>query len=207
MMIVSCSSKSALLLLFIWLPFAMEGPTPVSALIHAATLVTLGVLLFIRMSSIHSSLLIVVLCLFISVGVALLGIGVCLDIKKSIAYSTITQMMFSLLLATSYHHSLCYLYLCVHAIYKSTGFLCFGVYQHIVYRQDLRSGVYRSLSGVFQTLSLCTFFVMSACLLSTGTYKELIIDLLLSDSFGFLINTFLVCVMLAAFAVLCASLL
>ena len=72
----------------------MEGPTPVSALIHAATLVTLGVLLFIRLSSIHSSLLIVVLCLFISVGVALLGIGVCLDIKKSIAYSTITQMMF-----------------------------------------------------------------------------------------------------------------
>jgi len=100
----------------------MEGPTPVSALIHAATLVTLGILLFIRMSSIHSSLLIVILSMFISVGMSLLAIGVCLDIKKSIAYSTVTQMMFSFLLAISYHHSLCYLYLCVHAIYKSTGF-------------------------------------------------------------------------------------
>jgi NADH:ubiquinone oxidoreductase subunit 5 (subunit L)/multisubunit Na+/H+ antiporter MnhA subunit len=100
----------------------MEGPTPVSALIHAATLVTLGVLLFIRVN-VSTSLLIVVIILLLFTSVCVLLLGLSLDIKKSIAYSTIVQLLFALVITQFYLHSLCFIYLIVHAIYKSTA-LC-----------------------------------------------------------------------------------
>ena len=151
----------------------MEGPTPVSALIHAATLVTLGVILFLRLPTIPSSLLITILCILLSITVSLLGIGICLDLKRSIAYSTITQMTFpyyspSPITTTSAT--------CTSPFMRSTSLLVssFGILQHITYRQDVRHGIYRTLSGITHILSLCTLYIISVIIIIASSSLRVI---------------------------------
>jgi len=140
---LSACGKSAQLLLHIWLPDAMEGPTPVSALIHAATMVTAGVFLIIRCSIIfeYSSNILFLMVFFGSLTCFLMSVfGIFQqDIKKIVAYSTCSQLgyMFMGCGLSSYNTSFFHLF--NHAFFKALLFLSMGVIIHaLADEQDLR---------------------------------------------------------------------
>lgn len=140
---IAAMSKSAQIFLHTWLPDAMEGPTPVSALIHAATMVAAGVFLVLRLSFIFD------LSKNILQIVAVIGALTCFfagtvgffqnDIKKVVAYSTCSQlgyMFFSIGLGL---YSLSFFHLCSHAFFKALLFLASGAVIHSLEgSQDLR---------------------------------------------------------------------
>ena len=134
--------KSAQLVLHIWLPDAMEGPTPVSALIHAATLVTAGVFLIIRCSIIFdnsNSLFLVVLVgsltAFFASSVGLVQN----DLKRVIAFSTCSQLGYMVFAAGLSNYSIAFFHLSNHALFKALLFLSAGCIIHgISDEQDMR---------------------------------------------------------------------
>jgi NADH-quinone oxidoreductase subunit L len=148
LMLIGAIGKSAQLPLQVWLPDAMEGPTPVSALIHAATMVNAGVYLMARTHLIYSALSPEVwLTALIWVGAitALLTATMALasvDIKRVLAYSTISQiglMMLALGLGTgSGFVFVSQFHLMSHAIFKALLFLCVGVLVHSLGTRDMR---------------------------------------------------------------------
>jgi NADH-quinone oxidoreductase subunit L len=148
LLLIGAIGKSAQLPLHVWLPDAMEGPTPVSALIHAATMVNAGVYLMARTHLIYSALSPEVwLNALIWVGAitALLTATMALasvDIKRVLAYSTISQiglMMLALGLgAGSGFVFVSQFHLMSHAIFKALLFLCVGVLVHSMGTRDMR---------------------------------------------------------------------
>jgi NADH-quinone oxidoreductase subunit L len=135
--------KSAQFLLHTWLPDAMEGPTPVSALIHAATMVTAGVFLVARMSPLfelsHTALMVVTIIGAITAFFAATVGLVQNDIKRVIAYSTCSQLgyMFVALGTGAYGAAIFHLF--THAFFKALLFLCAGSVIHAVDgEQDMR---------------------------------------------------------------------
>jgi len=135
-LLLFCGSigKSAQMPLHVWLPDAMEGPTPVSALIHAATMVTAGVFLVARCSPIFSlsetALIIVALTGAItSLFAATIGL-VQNDIKRIIAYSTISQLGYMFLAAGVGAYTAGMFHLYTHAFFKALLFLCAGSVMH-----------------------------------------------------------------------------
>lgn len=76
----------------------MEGPTPVSSLIHAATLVTMGLLVLLRLIGMLSLCTLTVMLCYSIVGVSIMNLGLGVDVKRCIAYSTVVQMFFSMVL-------------------------------------------------------------------------------------------------------------
>jgi NADH-quinone oxidoreductase subunit L len=135
--------KSAQFLLHTWLPDAMEGPTPVSALIHAATMVTAGVFLVARMSPLfelsHDALVVVTVIGAITAFFAATVGLVQNDIKRVIAYSTCSQLgyMFVALGVGAYGAAIFHLF--THAFFKALLFLCAGSVIHAVDgEQDMR---------------------------------------------------------------------
>ena len=135
-LLLFCGSvgKSAQMPLHVWLPDAMEGPTPVSALIHAATMVTAGVFLVARCSPIFSlsetALIVVALTGAItSLFAATIGL-VQNDIKRIIAYSTISQLGYMFLAAGVGAYSAGMFHLYTHAFFKALLFLCAGSVMH-----------------------------------------------------------------------------
>ena len=135
-LLLFCGSigKSAQMPLHVWLPDAMEGPTPVSALIHAATMVTAGVFLVARCSPIFSlsetALMIVALTGAItSLFAATIGL-VQNDIKRIIAYSTISQLGYMFLAAGVGAYTAGMFHLYTHAFFKTLLFLCAGSVMH-----------------------------------------------------------------------------
>jgi NADH:ubiquinone oxidoreductase subunit 5 (subunit L)/multisubunit Na+/H+ antiporter MnhA subunit len=163
MIIVAVASKSALSILHVWLPLAMEGPTPVSALIHAATLVTVGVFVGIRLR-LHLTTglgvyLLLSSCVLSVVLVALLSAAQ-LDLKRTVAYSTLITVGFGLYSAVSTGSSVnAALTLMVHAVFKATLFMLVGLYVHECNEQDARrvsqGGLPQSLGhGMLNLLSI-----------------------------------------------------
>ncbi|MFA4827755.1 MAG: NADH-quinone oxidoreductase subunit L [Thermodesulfovibrionales bacterium] len=135
-LLLFCGSvgKSAQMPLHVWLPDAMEGPTPVSALIHAATMVTAGVFLVARCSPIFSlsetALMVVALTGAItSLFAATIGL-VQNDIKRIIAYSTISQLGYMFLACGVGAYSAGIFHLYTHAFFKALLFLCAGSVMH-----------------------------------------------------------------------------
>ncbi|ENR70848.1 NADH-quinone oxidoreductase subunit L [Brucella abortus] len=143
LLFMGAMGKSAQFLLHTWLPDAMEGPTPVSALIHAATMVTAGVFMVARMSPIfelsQTALLVVTI---IGATTAFFAATVALvqnDIKRVIAYSTCSQLgyMFAALGVGAYGAAVFHLF--THAFFKALLFLCAGSVIHAVSdEQDMR---------------------------------------------------------------------
>ncbi len=137
------TGKSAQIPLYIWLPDAMEGPTPVSALIHAATMVTAGVYMVARSSALFQ-LTPHVLTIVASVGAftAILAASIALvqnDIKRVLAYSTVSQLgyMFLALGVGAYWVAIFHLF--THAFFKALLFLCSGSVIHALGgEQDMR---------------------------------------------------------------------
>ena len=142
-MLVGACGKSAQIPLYVWLPDAMEGPTPVSALIHAATMVTAGVYMVCRSNAIFSRAPIALLAVAIigtltSFFAATIGITQT-DIKRVLAYSTISQLGYMFMAAGVAAYSASIFHLMTHAFFKALLFLGAGSVIHGVGgEQDMR---------------------------------------------------------------------
>jgi NADH-quinone oxidoreductase subunit L len=142
-LVLGATGKSAQLPLYIWLPDAMEGPTPVSALIHAATMVTAGVYMIARTHFIFDrSPLALTVVAAIGAATALFAATIGLvqnDIKRVLAYSTISQLGYMFLGAGVAAYSAAIFHLMTHAFFKALLFLAAGSVIHAMNgEQDLR---------------------------------------------------------------------
>ncbi len=144
LLFVGAMGKSAQLFLHTWLPDAMEGPTPVSALIHAATMVTAGVFLLARMSPVMEFTPdVMAFVVFIGTMTAIFAATVGLvqnDIKRVIAYSTCSQLGFMFVAAGVGVYSVAMFHLLTHAFFKAMLFLGAGSVIHgMHHEQDMRN--------------------------------------------------------------------
>ena len=161
LLLAGAIGKSAQLPLHVWLPDAMAGPTPVSALIHAATMVTAGVYLVIRSVPIFE-LSPIALDVVAWVGLlTLLFAGVCAlaqwDIKRALAYSTISQLGFMFLAVGLHAYAAAMFFLVAHAFYKALLFLGSGSVIHGMHdEQDLRhmGGLWRQMPWTAFTMGM-----------------------------------------------------
>jgi len=177
-------AKSAQLLLGNWLPASMEGPTPVSALLHAATLVTAGVYLLVRSSPILEyapTVLIVITWLgavtaFFAASCGLLQN----DMKRIIAFSTISQMGYIFMSIGLSQYNVSIFHLCNHAFFKALLFLGAGAVIHAMAdQQDIRrlGGLIKFLPFTYTAILIGSLSLMALPWL-TGFYsKDLIIEL------------------------------
>ena len=155
MLFVGAISKSAQIPLFIWLPDAMAGPTPVSALIHAATMVTAGVYLLVRVNPIiaASASWIPWMIAIVGCATAFLAATIALaqqDIKKVLAYSTVSQLGYMFLAIGVGGYSAAIFHMITHAFFKALLFLGAGSVIHGMHEeQDMRRmGALRKLMPV-----------------------------------------------------------
>jgi NADH-quinone oxidoreductase subunit L len=143
LLFVGAMAKSAQVPLHIWLPDSMEGPTPISALIHAATMVTAGIFMFARLSPIYETAP-WALALILMVGAItafFLGLVALVqhDIKRVIAYSTISQLGYMAAAAGASAYTLSIFHLFTHAFFKALLFLAAGsVIVAMHHEQDMR---------------------------------------------------------------------
>ena len=152
LLFIGAMGKSAQIGLHTWLPDAMEGPTPVSALIHAATMVTAGVFLMARMSPIMDGAPGALnFVLFIGATTCIFAATVaCVqtDIKRVIAYSTCSQLGYMFIAAGSMAYQASIFHLITHAFFKALLFLCAGSVIHAMSdEQDMRKmgGIWRKI--------------------------------------------------------------
>ncbi len=163
LLFIGATGKSAQIPLHVWLPDAMAGPTPVSALIHAATMVTAGVYLVARLSGVYleapeASQLVAVIGVLTAFFAATIAV-VQTDIKKVLAYSTISQLgfMFVALGVGAYGVAVFHLY--THAFFKACLFLGAGSVIHALGgEQDIRrmGGLARRIPVTFATFAIAT---------------------------------------------------
>ena len=165
---IAAMGKSAQIGLHVWLPDAMEGPTPVSALIHAATMVTAGVFLVARCSPLFE------LTEFTLSFIAYVGVITCLfaasvallqnDIKKIIAYSTCSQLGYMFFACGISAYSLGIFHLVTHAFFKALLFLSAGSVIHVCHHeQDINK-----LGGLYKKIPITYFLIILGSLALTG---------------------------------------
>lgn len=175
-------AKSAQFPLHVWLPDAMEAPTPVSALIHAATMVAAGVFLTARLYPIFIlSPDLMHMIAWIGAITAILGATVALvqyDIKKALAYSTISQLGFMFLAMGVGAYSAGMFHLMTHAYFKALLFLCAGTVIHsLSHQQDMRyMGGLRQKMPVVAYTYLIGALAMAGLFLSGFSSKEEILS-------------------------------
>lgn len=178
-------AKSALFGFHTWLPDAMEGPTPVSALLHAATMVVAGVYLLIRLGPLFSLAPDYVLNFIIFIGgfTCLFGASVALvqyDIKKIIAYSTCSQLGYMVLACGLGQYTIALFHLTTHAFFKALLFLGAGVIIHFLNdEQDLRKmgGLSSYMPATFLYMIIGSLALVGFPYLSGFYSKELILEL------------------------------
>jgi NADH-ubiquinone oxidoreductase chain 5 len=186
-LLIGAMAKSSQVGLHVWLPMAMEGPTPVSALIHAATMVTAGVYLLMRSSPlIEYSSTVLLLCLWLGAITTVFSSLVGLfqqDIKKVIAYSTMSQLGMMVIAIGLSSYNIALFHLINHAFYKGLLFLGAGAVIHAVAdNQDFRR--YGGLIS-FLPLSYSVILIASLSLVAfpymTGFYSK---DFILESAYG-----------------------
>ena len=163
LLFIGASGKSAQIPLHVWLPDAMAGPTPVSALIHAATMVTAGVYLVARLSGIYlhapeASALVAAVGVATAFFAATIAV-VQTDIKKVLAYSTISQLGFMFVALGVGAYSVAIFHLYTHAFFKACLFLAAGSVIHAMGgEQDIRKmgGLARKIPLTFVTFAVAT---------------------------------------------------
>ena len=171
--------KSAMMPLHIWLPDAMEGPTPVSALIHAATMVVAGVVLVARMFPVYmleeSATMIIAVVGALTAFYAAMVACTQIDIKRVLAFSTISQiafMMVSLGVASNGHGEVCHhglgymaslFHMFTHAMFKALLFLGAGALIHAVHSND-----YTAMGGLRRYMPVTRWTFLIGCLAIAG---------------------------------------
>ena len=183
LLFVGACGKSAQLGLHTWLPDAMEGPTPVSALIHAATMVTAGVFLLCRMSPLfEQSALALHVVTYVGAATALFAATVaCVqtDIKRVIAYSTCSQLGYMVFAAGVGAYGASMFHLFTHAFFKALLFLGAGAVIHAMHHeQDMRyyGGIRRWMPFTFAAMTIGTL-ALTGFFYTAGYYsKDAIIE-------------------------------
>ncbi len=183
---LGCCGKSAQFPLSVWLPDAMEGPTPVSALIHAATMVAAGVYLVGRCYPLFTPEVLLVIAyvggitLFIAATIAV----VMTDIKKVLAYSTVSQLGYLMLAMGVGGWTASLFHLITHAFFKALLFLCSGaVIYNCHHEQDMMK-----MGGLFPKMKITALAMLAGVLAISGIpgfsgwYSK---DAILAQAFGF----------------------
>jgi NADH-quinone oxidoreductase subunit L len=166
LLFVGATGKSAQIPLFVWLPDAMEGPTPVSALIHAATMVTAGVYMVGRNAVLFSHApMVLQIIMIVGALTAFMAATIGLvqyDIKRVLAYSTVSQLGYMFLAMGVGAFSAGAFHLMTHAFFKALLFLCSGSVIHAMGgEQDMRrmGGLKRYLPVTFMTMMIGTLAI------------------------------------------------
>ena len=183
LLFVGAMGKSAQILLHTWLPDAMEGPTPVSALIHAATMVTAGVFLVVRCSPIfeYSELALNVITV-VGMTTAIFAASVALvqtDIKKIIAYSTCSQLGYMFFATGVGAYNVAMFHLFTHAFFKALLFLGSGSVIHAFKDEqniNAMGGVWKKLPYTYTLMIIGTLALTGFPLLSGFYSKDAIIE-------------------------------
>ena len=180
---IGAMGKSAQVPLHVWLPDSMEGPTPISALIHAATMVTAGIFMVARMSPLYE-LSEVALSMILLVGaitaffMGLLGL-VQHDIKRVVAYSTLSQLGYMTVALGASAYSVAIFHLVTHAFFKALLFLAAGsVIIALHHEQDMRKmgGLYRYMPITWFTALIGSLALVGFPLTSGFFSKDAIIE-------------------------------
>lgn len=166
LLFVGAAGKSAQIPLFTWLPDAMAGPTPVSALIHAATMVTAGIYMIARSNILFTlSPLTLDIVAIVGLATAILAASIALtqnDIKKVLAYSTVSQLGYMFLGLGVGAYTGAFFHVITHAFFKALLFLCAGSVIHAMSNeQDMRQmgGLRKKLPVTFFTMLMGTIAI------------------------------------------------
>lgn len=168
LLFVGATGKSAQIPLFTWLPDAMAGPTPVSALIHAATMVTAGIYMIARSNLLYSmSHLTMDIVTYIGLATALLAATIALkqnDIKKVLAYSTVSQLGFMFLALGCGAYTAAVFHVMTHAFFKALLFLGSGSVIHAMGgEQDIRN-----MGGLSKKMKITFITFLIGCIAIAG---------------------------------------
>ena len=169
-LLLGAMGKSAQVPLHVWLPDAMAGPTPASALIHAATMVAAGVYLVARALPIFHAAApwVLVAVMFVGSATALLGALLAVvqyDIKKVLAYSTISQLGYMFIALGVGAEGAALFHLVTHAFFKSLLFLAAGVIIHATHTQDIRD-----MGGLRKAMPWTTTVFLFGALALSGVF-------------------------------------
>jgi NADH-quinone oxidoreductase subunit L len=172
---IGACGKSAQIPLFVWLPDAMAGPTPVSALIHAATMVTAGVYMVVRMSALYASsttamAVVAVIGLLTALAAAFMAFAQT-DLKKVLAYSTVSQLGFMFVAAGTGNWVAAIFHVGTHAFFKACLFLGAGSVMHAMEHAGSHTpGDITTMGGLARRMRWTRITFMISCLAIAGIF-------------------------------------
>nr|YP_009502287.1 NADH dehydrogenase subunit 5 [Heteropsylla sp. DMP-2018]AWU48929.1 NADH dehydrogenase subunit 5 [Heteropsylla sp. DMP-2018] len=193
----ACFTKSAQFPFSTWLPAAMAAPTPISSLVHSSTLVTAGIYMMIRfyenllLSKIMNFMLIISLITILIAGVSALQEY---DLKRLVAYSTLGQLGFMLMILSVGHIYIAFFHLLIHALFKALLFMCTGFIIHAsLGTQDMRKmGSLIMNPLILMSLNISLFSLMGVPF-SSGFYsKDSLLELCMCSYGGVGLGVFMI---------------
>nr|YP_009470616.1 NADH dehydrogenase subunit 5 [Mycopsylla fici]AVF97038.1 NADH dehydrogenase subunit 5 [Mycopsylla fici] len=193
--ILACFTKSAQFPFSAWLPAAMAAPTPISSLVHSSTLVTAGVYMMVRFnyllmkSNLFSFVMLISMITIFMAGVACFQE---FDLKRIVAFSTLGQLGFMMMILSMGFSYVSFLHLLVHALFKVLLFMCVGVFIHYGEWQDIRSMGNMNLNLILKISFLISNFSLMGLSFSSGFYsKDILLEVAYCSYSGYLFSFFL----------------